>query len=143
MAKTFNAIVNIEINAPVAKAWDGITDPDIIRQYMHGTNVVTDWRVGSPIIWKGEWDGKSYEDKGTILAVEPQKLLKTTHWSPMSGSEDKPENYHTVLYELADNHGNTVLTLTQGNNPSQEAADNMAKNGWTPMLQILKTVLEK
>ena len=143
MKKSFDAIVSIEINAPVSKVWNGITDSDVIRQYMHGTNVTTDWHVGSPIIWKGEWEGKPYEDKGTILAFEQEKLLKTTHWSPMSGSEDKPENYHTVLYELSDKQGNTVLTLTQGNNPSQEAADSMAKNAWTPMLQTLKTVLEK
>src|SRR5205807_9908914 len=55
-----------------------------------------------PITWKGEWQGKTYEDKGTVLAVEPNKLLRITHWSPMGGSEDKPENYHTVTYELAE-----------------------------------------
>lgn len=142
MEKTFDAVVSVEINAPVSKVWAGITDPDVITQYMHGTKVVTDWAVGSPIIWKGEWKGKPYEDKGTILANEKNKLLKTTHWSPMSGSEDKPENYHTVLYELSDKAGKTVLKLTQGNNPTQEAAESMAKNAWTPILQTLKSVLE-
>jgi hypothetical protein len=59
---------------------------------MHGTNMQTDWIVGNPITWTGEWQGKAYEDRGTVVAVEPKKLLKVTHWGPMGGSEDKPEN---------------------------------------------------
>lgn len=143
MEESFDAVVEIDIDAPLAKVWEGITDPKIIKQYMHDTQVHTDWKEGSPIIWKGEWEGKSYEDKGTILAIEPYRLLKMTHWSPLSGSEDRAENYHTVQYELSNNNGTTVLVLTQGNNPSQEAADKMANNAWRPMLQKLKTVLEK
>jgi len=142
MDKSYDAVVKIAINAPLSKVWNGITDPDIITQYMHGTRVHTDWKVGSSIIWKGKWEGKSYEDKGTILAIEPQTLLKITHWSPLSGTEDKPENYHIVQYELSDNNGATSLVLTQGNNPSQEAADRMANNAWLPVLQKLKTVIE-
>ena len=83
------------------------------------------------------------EDKGTVLAVEPKKLLKTTHWSPMGGSEDKPENYHTVTYELAERGGATILTLKQDNNASQEDADTMAEKNWGPVLEGLKAVAEQ
>ena len=98
--------------------------------------------MGSPIIWKGEWKGKSYEDKGIVRAFEPKKLLELTHWSPMGGSEDEPENYHTVTYELAEQDGKTILTLYQDNNASQEEADKMAENNWGPVLEGLKTVAE-
>ena len=88
------------------------------------------WTVGSPIISRGEWKGHSYVDKGTVLAFEPERLLTTTHWSPMGGTEDRPENYHTVTYELAEESGTTTLTLTQDNNATQAEADTMAENNW-------------
>jgi uncharacterized protein YndB with AHSA1/START domain len=103
----------------------------------------TDWKEGSPIVWRGDWKGRSYEDKGTVLAVQPEELLRYTHWSPMGGSEDKPENYHTLTYELAGDDGTTTLTLSQDNNPSQEEADKMADNNWGPVLNGLKEIVEK
>ena len=53
---------------------------------MHGTNLTTDWKVGSPIAWRGEWKGKSYVDKGIVLEIEPEELPKYTHWSPMAAA---------------------------------------------------------
>ena len=75
MTANFVAKKRITVNAPPDVVWRALTDPAMVRQYMHGTNLQTDWTVGSPITWKGEWQGKSYEDKGTVLAVEPTKLL--------------------------------------------------------------------
>ncbi|MDB5175643.1 MAG: ATPase [Candidatus Saccharibacteria bacterium] len=141
-AKDYNAIVTVVVAAPVNKVWDAITKPELIKQYMHGTNTETDWAVGSPVSWSGEWNGKAYTDKGLVLQNEFQKLLSYTHWSPMGGSEDAPENYHVVTIELTEQNGSTQLTLTQSNNPSQEAADQMASNAWGPMLQALKTIAE-
>ncbi len=143
MTETFIAEKRVNINAPVDVVWQALIDPTLVKQYMHGTDMQTTWEVGSPITWKGEWQGKTYEDKGTVLAVEPNRLLRITHWSPMGGSEDKPENYHDVTYELAERGGETVLTLKQDNNASQEEADAMAENNWGPVLEGLKAVAEK
>jgi uncharacterized protein YndB with AHSA1/START domain len=143
MAESFVAQTSVVIDARAATVWKGLTDPALVKQYMHGTKVSTDWKVGSPITWAGEWKGQAYEDKGEVLEVEPEKRLTTTHWSPMGGSEDKPENYHTVTYELSENDGRTTLTLKQDNNPSQEEADQMAENNWLPILQKLKEVVEQ
>jgi uncharacterized protein YndB with AHSA1/START domain len=143
MTQSFDAKTSVSIHAPAARVWDALTKPEQIKEWLHGTNTITDWQVGGPIRWKGEWKGKPYEDKGTVLAVEPQKLLTTTHWSPLGGSEDKPENYHVVTYELQENGDHTTLTLTQSNNPTQQAADEMAKNSWEPVLKTLKDMVEK
>jgi uncharacterized protein YndB with AHSA1/START domain len=143
MTERFVAEKRITINAPVEAVWRALTDPAAVKQYLHGTNMETTWEVGSPITWKGEWKGKAYEDKGTVLAVEPKKLLRTTHWSPMGGSEDKPENYHTVTYELAERGGETILNLKQDNNASREEAEAMAENNWGPVLEGLKAVAEQ
>ena len=142
MSRGFEAITSVTIDAPAARVWQALTDPAKVRQYMHGTNLATDWRVGSPISWSGEWRGKAYEDKGVVLDVEPERRLTYTHWSPMGGSEDRPENYHTVTCELSGDEGQTILTLTQDNNATQEAADQMAENNWGPMLRGLKETAE-
>src|SRR5207302_7972211 len=120
MTETFIAEKRISIHAPIDAVWQALIDPMLVKQYMHGTNMQTTWEVGSPITWRGEWQGKTYEDKGTVLAVEPKKLLRITHWSPMGGSEDKPENYHMVTYELGERgarpcslSGQTTMTARQ------------------------------
>jgi uncharacterized protein YndB with AHSA1/START domain len=141
--KGFVAERRVTIKAPVATVWDALTDPALVRDWMHGTNLHTDWQVGSPVTWTGEWKGQEYEDKGEVLEVEQQKRLTMTHWSPMGGSEDKPENYHTVSYQVEAAGADTVLTLTQDNNPSQAEADTMAENNWGPILEGLKGVAER
>jgi len=143
MSRGFEAVKSITIDAPKADVWDALTRPEKVKQYMHGTEMSTDWKEGSPISWKGEWKGKPYEDKGQVLEVQPQKRLSYTHWSPMGGSEDKPENYHTVTYELTGEDGKTTLTLRQDNNPTQEEANQMAENNWGPVLEGLKETAER
>ena len=142
MTRGFEAISRVTIQAPMAQVWDALTNPDKVRKYLHGTNLVSDWKEGSPISWKGEWKGQSYEDKGKVLEIDPPRHLKYTHWSPMGGSEDKPENYHTLTYELTEQGADTVLTLVQDNNASQEDADKMAADNWGPVLQGLKQTAE-
>jgi uncharacterized protein YndB with AHSA1/START domain len=108
----------VTINQPPSKVWEALTKPELIKQYLFGTEVVTDWRTGSPIKYRGVWQGKAYEDKGKVLELEPGKLLITTYWSSLSGEADLPQNYKTVLYDLASAEGGTRLTLTQDNNKS-------------------------
>jgi uncharacterized protein YndB with AHSA1/START domain len=143
MPRGFEAVKEVTIHATKREVWNALTDPDKVKKYMHGTEMSTDWKEGSPISWKGEWKGKPYEDKGTVLAVEAHKVLKYTHWSPMGGSDDKPENYHTVTYKLDGEDGTTKLTLTQDNNATKEEAEKMANDNWGPVLQGLKETVEK
>jgi len=143
MTRGFDAVSTVAIDATRAEVWEALTDPAKVKAYMHGTNLSTDWKVGSPIAWRGEWKGKAYEDKGTVLAVDPGRLLRYTHWSPMGGSEDKPENYHTVTCALLEHGDATTLTLTQDNNATQAEADKMAESNWAPMLEGLKEIAER
>ncbi len=100
------ATADIEIGASPAHVWNALTDPEQIRQYMFGSQVETDWQQGSPIAWKGEYEGTTYEDRGEIIEIEPERRLKVSHFSLLSGQEDVPANYHTLTYELAE-HGAT------------------------------------
>jgi uncharacterized protein YndB with AHSA1/START domain len=135
------ATAETEIRAPRSKVWRALTDPDQIRKYMFGSTVETDWKPGSRITWKGEYEGKRYEDKGEILEVVEERRLKVSHFSPLSGEEDAPENYHTLLYELEEDDGTTHVSLSQDNNRSEEAAEHSRAN-WEKLLAGLKQVVE-
>jgi uncharacterized protein YndB with AHSA1/START domain len=143
MKGSFVAERCITIEASIGAVWQALTDPELVKEYLHGTDMETDWQIGGPVTWKGDWKGQSYEDKGKVLEFDPQTLLKYTHWSSMGGSEDKPENYHTVTYELVEQDAKTILTLKQDNNASQEEANKMAENNWGPVLEGLKAVAER
>lgn len=135
------ATAETEIDAPPSEVWRALTDPDVIEKYMFGSRVETDWQPGSRITWKGEYEGNEYEDKGEILEVVPEHRLKLTHFSPMSGDEDVPENYHTLVYELDGDDGTTHVSLSQDNNSSDAAAEHSRAN-WEKMLSALKEVVE-
>jgi uncharacterized protein YndB with AHSA1/START domain len=132
---------SITIEAPPAKVWQALVTPAAIKQYMFGTNVTSDWREGSPITWKGEWQGRAYEDKGVIRQFKPNQALQYTHFSPLAGLPDKPENYHTVSIQLSPDGDRTRVSLTQDNNPTEEARSHSEKN-WKMMLDGLKKFLE-
>ena len=131
----------VEIDASPDEVWTALTEPEQIKKYMFGSQVETTWQPGAPIVWKGEYEGKQYEDKGEIVELEPQRRLKMTHFSPLSGEEDVPENYHTVLYELEQDGQKTRVGLTQDNNSSEEAAEH-SKGNWEKVLAGLKEVVE-
>ncbi len=141
MNKTYTATASTTINAPAFKVWEAITKPELIKKYLFGTDVVSDWKVGSPIVYRGEWQGKPFEDKGRILELVPGQRLVSTHWSPMSGVPDLPENYHKVTYQLSENDGKTDVTILQDNNASEEEKAHSEAN-WQAVLEGLKKLLE-
>jgi uncharacterized protein YndB with AHSA1/START domain len=135
--------VNTEINfkAPAAKVWQGLTDPAMVKKYFFGTNLESSWKVGEPITFSGEWDGKKYQDKGTILDIDPGKFVKYSYWSSMGGTEDKPENYADITYSLAEKDGETKLTITQDNVKNQEAKEHSEQN-WKGVFEELRKLIE-
>lgn len=136
------ATVSISIAAPNNKVWDALVNPVAIRQYFFGTTVVSDWHLGSPIVWKGDWQGKTYEDKGVILQFDPGRTIQYSHFSPLSGLPDKPENYHTVTVKLSSSEDLTLVSLSQDKNGSEEERVHSEQN-WGMMLAALKKYLEK
>ena len=136
------ATAGVEISASPGQVWTALTDPKLISKYMFGAQVETSWEVGTPILWKGEYEGKTYEDKGEIVEVVPEERLTVTHFSPLTGQEDKPENYHTVTYELTDQGDRTELKLEQDNNPDDEAVAASEAN-WETVLNGIKELVER
>lgn len=134
--------ISLVIEAPASKVWEAITTPSIIKSYLFGTDVLTDWKEGSDIVYTGIWNGKTYQDKGKIVEYDPGKRLVTTYWSSMAGLPDNEDFYQTVSYELEPIRKGTRLTLTQ-NNIADEDSVKHSKQNWQMVLEKLKEVVER
>ena len=142
MKSNITGHASARIHASASEVWDALTKPELIKQYFFGTNAKSDWKPGSPVTFTGEWEGKSYEDKGTVLKAERDKLLQYTYWSSMSGIEDKPENYVVVTFEITEENDETNLSITQENIPDEKMKKHSEEN-WKMVLNNLKELLEK
>jgi uncharacterized protein YndB with AHSA1/START domain len=109
------ARVSRTVKASVQEVWAALTDARKVGALFMGSQVETDFRVGSPITFRGEFKGKAYEDKGKILGVEERRCLSFSHFSGLSGAPDRPENYHVITFELEPQRKATRVTLTQFN----------------------------
>lgn len=142
MAKGLVAKKSIHINADAASVWDALVNPDKIKHYLFGTETISEWKVGSRITYKGVWQGKEYEDGGTILQLVPEKIFQSTYWSSMAGTENIPENYATVTYELMKESNGIILTITQDNCKTPEQQKHSEDN-WGMVLEELKKLVEQ
>jgi|SRR5687767_9276683 len=141
MSANLIAKASTNISAPASRVWDALTNPDIIKQYFFGTQAISDWKEGSSLEFKGEWDGKKYVDKGVILKSEPEKLFQYTYLSSFSNLPDLPENYANITYELLEEDGETTLTVKQENVANEEVRKHSEQN-WENVLKALKDLLE-
>lgn len=135
------ATAETDIHACPERVWAALTEPDQIAVYMGGSKVETTWAVGSPITWSGEYDGRAYQDRGTVLAYDEPHVLSVTHYSPLMGQEDRPENHHTLVYRLTGDGDVTHVALTQDNCADEAQAEQFSRN-WQAMLQGIKAHVE-
>jgi len=128
------------INAPVSKVWEALTKPELVKRYFFGSNLVTDWNPGSPILFTGEYDGKAYSDKGIVLEYKPNRSLSYSYLSSWSGLADKPENYLIVSYDVKEAGTSTELTITQTNYDEEKAKH--SEENWKSVIDALKGIVE-
>jgi uncharacterized protein YndB with AHSA1/START domain len=134
---------SIEINTEPDKVWEALTNPEIIKEYLFGTQTITDWKVGSDIIFQGEYQGKIYRDKGVIKEYIPNKLISYSYWSGFSGLEDKPENYSLVNYNVeAIGDKKTKFTWTQKGFADEKGYEH-SKKGMKEFLEKIKNIIER
>ena len=141
----------ITINASAAKVWDALVNPQQTKKYMFGCETVSDWKVGSELIWRGEYEGKPMDFvQGNIVSIEPEKLLAYTVIDPNNKNIPIiPENYLTVTYELIPEGNTTVLNVTQGDYSKVAEGERRFKEadnnglGWSPILELIKKQVEE
>ena len=109
--KTSDSIV--KIRAPASKVWLALTVPDLVKQWQYGSDLLTTWEPGTPIIFRNEWNGQVFEQKGTVLEFIPRSRLKYSLFFPSPDVQDIPENYFFMTYELTETGGLTSLLFRQ------------------------------
>src|SRR6202162_4141224 len=143
-SKNLIAKSSIQINNTIDEAWKALVNPEIVEKYMLGSQQLSDWEKGSNIIWKKDFNGRKFVDKGEILEITPQKSLKYTHYSPASGKPDAPENYQTISVALKENAKGTTIELSSDNNASEkEKEKERTEQIWTYYFQGLKIIMDK
>jgi len=140
---------SITINAPAAKVWDALVNPEETKKYMFGCEALSDWRIGSPLLWKGLYEGKEMIFvKGNIVDIKPERYLAYTVIDPNSTIEDIPENYLTITYELSQDNGKTLFKVSQGDYSTVADGERRFKEssnngeGWNPILVEIKKLVE-
>jgi uncharacterized protein YndB with AHSA1/START domain len=145
--KELKIMKSITLNADVAKVWEALTTPEMIKRYTLGTEVVSNWKVGSPILWiKTLEEEEIISEKGSIERIEVGKLLQFTSFDLNTKYSDVPSNYIQATYELTPKLGKTVLSVTQGDYSRVEDGIKRftdADGGLDQTLNALKTLVEK
>ena len=136
----------IMINAPAERVWDTVTKPELVKQWQYGSDLLTNWHIGSGILFRSEWEGNVYEQWGTVLEFTPYQTLRYSLFAPRPGLEDKPENYFTMSYMLSEKGEGTLLTIEQNDNrPGSDSSieeNPEAEDDGQSVLTVLKRLAE-
>lgn len=138
MAKNISTIV---LNAPAERVWYVLTQPELVKQWQYGSDLITNWNVGNEIRFRNEWEGQVFEQWGTILEIIPNQKIKYSLFFPRPDLEDKPENYFIMSYILSEENQKTQLEIIQEDN-RPGAVQEEPQGEENPILQGLKTIIE-
>lgn len=125
MSDTF--VYQTHIASTRERVWEALTSPDFTRRFWNGRLVESDWRVGSTVTFRHDYDD-AVDSVGTVLAFEPPRRLSYA-------TDDR-----TVTFELLATGDVVALTVTHSG--LDESAYRMAAGGWSFILSNLKTLLE-
>lgn len=135
-------ISTVTINAPVQKVWETLTQPELVKLWQYGSDLLTAWQVGSEIKFTTKWDDKIFEQWGKVLEIKPNELIKYSLFAPRPGLEDRPENYFVMSYILSPENGKTKLEIVQEDN-RPNAVQEEPQGEENPVLKSLKMIAER
>ncbi|WP_017495875.1 SRPBCC family protein [Flavobacterium sp. WG21] len=134
-------ISTVLLNAPSEKVWNTLTQPELVKQWQYGSDLITDWKIGNEIRFRNEWEGQVFEQWGTVLEIIPNQKIKYSLFFPRPELEDKPENYFVMSYVLTEENKKTKLEIVQEDN-RPGAVQEKPQGEENPILQALKTLIE-
>jgi uncharacterized protein YndB with AHSA1/START domain len=132
---------SIEIEASRAAVWDALVNPATAKEYLFGAKVHSDWNEGSPITFTGQFNGRSYHEKGTILQYQPERLLQYSHWSDLEQLPDIQENYRHWTFRIESGSSGVVLSVVEDNIPD-DTKRARSDDFWSGVLTTIKRIVE-
>ena|SRR5450432_3175632 len=134
-------ISTLVIKAPIQKVWDALTMPELVKKWQYGSDLITDWKLGSEIRFRTEWEGKVFEQWGKVLELLPYHTIKYSLFAPRPGLEDKAENYFVMIYRLNEKESHTILEIIQEDQrPGAKQEEPQGEEN--PILNALKSLIE-
>jgi uncharacterized protein YndB with AHSA1/START domain len=122
-----------------------LTQPELMKRWMADSeteiNIITDWKVGNPFIIRGTLHRVKFENKGTVLQFEPEKIIQYNHLSSISRLPDIPESYTILEFRLTPVNSHTQLTFTASNFPTETIYKHF-RFYWNVTLELLKRMVE-
>lgn len=131
----------IRIRAKPRAVWATLIDPVKTARWMGGAGVESTWQPGSAISFTGTLHGRPYQDRGIVLACEPERLLRYNHWSALSRLPDSEDTRTVITITLQPNGDDTDLEVCHDNLAS-DAAFGHARFFWRNALQDVKGIAE-
>ena len=139
---SFTINKTIFIKAPIEAVFEALTTSDKIIQFFPLKKVVSNWKQGSEVLYKGEIEGNAFTDYGTIKELIPPTKYSYSYWSDNHGTERIPENHFVISYTLTSLNDGTQLELQQLNLKSEELFNIMNTVVWDSLLGSLKNYME-
>ena len=132
----------VKIHAPASKVWLALTMPDLVKQWQYGSDLRTTWEPGTPIIFRNEWNGQVFEQKGTVLEFKPVSRVKYSLFFPRPDLQDIPENHFFMTYELTESAGLTSVLFRQEDPRPSPANAAAGRDDGPDVLSFLKELVE-
>lgn len=124
------------------RVWEILTKPQYIKEYLYGTEAISEWKEGSSLLFKGVWEGTPYEEKGIILSFQQPHTFKYTYFSAFFGLPDLPENYSIIENKLTEADGIVTIHLNQTGFTAEDKLKH-SEESWNQCLDIIKSIAEK
>lgn len=127
------------IPSSLERIWEILTTPKYIKEFLYGTDAISEWKEGSSLVFKGVWEGTPYEEKGIILTFQPPQIFKYSYFSDFFGLPDMPENYSIIENRLTFADGLVSIHLTQSGFTAEERRDHSIES-WKQCLGIIEEI---
>jgi uncharacterized protein YndB with AHSA1/START domain len=134
-------ISTIKLDASLDKVWEALTSPSKVKLWQFGSELITTWKVGSNIEFITEWEGQIFKQRGKVLEIKINQLIKYSLFAHRPDLEDKPENYFVMNYILSSENGRTKLEIIQEDNRPNAVQEEL-QGEENPILQSLKSIVE-
>ena len=128
-------VYEVYIQAPIERVWQALTDPELTKQYYYANTVESDWKPGSPLVYRNP-DGTEAIQCEIVEADAPNRLVHTFFFP---GTDESPSR---VTWSLEARGAATLLSLVHDEFDGETSTYRSVAHGWVPILSGLKTLLE-
>lgn len=132
-------VYTVYIRATPEQVWDAITNGELTRKYFHQTSFVAELRPSAPLEYR--YPDGTVAVRGEIREVDPPRLLSHT-WQALFSPEMAVEPPSLVTWELKGMGETTMLQLRHDGFVSEGPTYQSISQGWAPILNSLKSLLE-